>query len=103
MMHTLEKPIFSFASPSLEVQEGDGEAVIAIVRCNEGTEGATIQYATMEGSALPGIDYKETSGAVVFEDEKTFACKVAIPIIDEDSIYKDCYFYVRIKEVIGGP
>lgn len=84
------------------MQEGDGEAIIAIVRCNESTKGATITYTTMKDTAVPGIDYKAKTARVVFEDETTFACKVTVPIIDEDSIYKDLFFYVKITEVEGG-
>jgi hypothetical protein len=74
--------LVGFAGPVFVVAENVGSAVITVSRTGGTSAGATVAYATSDGSATAGADYTITSGTLTFgqgETVKTFA----VPIIND--------------------
>ncbi len=74
--------LVEFAGPVFVVAENVGSAVITVSRTGGTAAGATVVYATSDGSATAGADYTPTSGTLTFgqgETVKTFA----VPILDD--------------------
>src|SRR5439155_22780931 len=60
--------MLEFRLDNYEVNESGGEAVITVTRSG-GTLGAvTVDFATVDGSAVAGSDYLPTSGTLTFAD-----------------------------------
>src|SRR5438132_1103896 len=73
---------FQFSSANYSANENAGAAVISITRTGGSGGGASVIYATQDGTATAGKDYAATSGAMTFganETSKTFS----VPIIDD--------------------
>jgi CSLREA domain-containing protein len=76
---------FQFSSATYSVNENAGSAVITITRSGGSGGGASLMYATQDGTATAGKDYVATSGTMTFaanEMNKTFS----IPIIDDNIV-----------------
>jgi uncharacterized delta-60 repeat protein len=56
----------SFTSPATSVSKNVGTAVIPVVCSNPGVEPLSVQYYTLDGTALNGQDYTGVSGTLVF-------------------------------------
>ncbi|WP_169977827.1 Calx-beta domain-containing protein [Tautonia rosea] len=72
-----------FAMAVYEVDESSGEAIIGVTRIGGSGGQATVSYATMGGSATPGVDYTPVSGTLTFDigvNVQTFS----VPILEDD-------------------
>ena len=56
----------SFTSPATSVSKNAGTAVIPVVCSNPGVEPLSVQYYTVDGTAVNGQDYTGVSGTLVF-------------------------------------
>ena len=71
---------FYFPTNTLFVSEGAGNAVINVSRTNGSTGVVTVDYATVSGTAIAGVDYVFTSNTLVFAEGET-SKQIVIPII----------------------
>lgn len=74
--------LVQFSSSVFLVDENKGPAVIAVTRSGVTTNAVTVDYATGNGLATPGVDYTPQTGTLSFapgETSKTFS----IPIFDD--------------------
>jgi hypothetical protein len=55
-----------FASPTFAVAPRAGAAVVTVTRTGGSDVAVTVQYATADGSAQAGLDYRPTSGVLSF-------------------------------------
>jgi hypothetical protein len=73
----------AFQSANFSVVEGEGNAVITVVRLAGADGPASVSYRTVAGTATAGSDYVETTGSLAWldgdDDPKTFS----VPIIDD--------------------
>ena len=73
----------SFSTTNYTAYESDGNAYLTVVRTN-GTSGTvTVAYNTVAGTALPGLNYVNTSGTLSFNNgdaSKTFA----VPLVNNN-------------------
>lgn len=75
----------SFDAPQYSIGENSGTATITITRNGEINKQSTIDYETMNGTALAGSEYTAAKGTLTFssgETQKTFT----IPITNNSSI-----------------
>ena len=84
-----------------EAREGVDEAVAFPVTLNRAASGTvTVDYATADGSAVAGEDYRATSGTLTFaagETEKT----VSVPILDDGHDEGRETFLLRLSNAAG--
>jgi hypothetical protein len=74
-----------FSAATYTVLEGAGTATITVTRTGGSGDGATVDFATSDGSATAGADYTATSGTLTFaagQTTRTFT----IPIADDASV-----------------
>ncbi|MDB6034285.1 MAG: hypothetical protein JWM16_4623 [Verrucomicrobiales bacterium] len=74
--------IMGFSQANYTVSEQGTQAVITVVRVTGNSGAASVDYATIDGTALAGLDYGPASGHLVFADgevSKTFT----VPIFDD--------------------
>ncbi|MHB0874723.1 MAG: Calx-beta domain-containing protein [Anaerolineae bacterium] len=60
-------PVVSLTADSAEVSEGGGQVVLTIALSQPAARVVTIQYATVDGSAIAGQDYEGISGTLVLQ------------------------------------
>ncbi len=72
----------SFGTPEYRVSESDEEAVISVRRTGGTAEGVTVDYATVEDTALEDVDYMRIEGTLTFDAGQTEASFV-VPILDD--------------------
>ena len=60
-----------FNVTGLSVNETDSTATFGITRTGSTSGALTVQYATSNGTATPGVDYSSAAGSVVFADGET--------------------------------
>src|SRR6185503_12260954 len=71
-----------FSAATYTVTEGVGSAVITVTRSGSTAAGATVDFATSNGTATAGADYTTTTGTLTFgfgQTTQTFS----VPITDD--------------------
>lgn len=82
------------------VSEGGGSVTLTVVR-EGGSDGTvSIDYATLNGTAIAGQDYSARSGRLTFLDGQT-SKSIVIPISDDGSNEGNETFNVTIDNLIG--
>jgi hypothetical protein len=76
---------FQFASSSYTVNENAGNALLTVTRAGDLSSSVTINFSTLNGSALAGVDYLPASGTLTFAPGQATAT-VTIPLIDRPLI-----------------
>jgi len=74
---------FSFSSANYSVNENGVAAVITVVRSGVTTTTASVNFATTDGSAVAGSQYRTVSGTLTFTNGQTTAT-FNVPIIDNN-------------------
>lgn len=73
---------FSFSAANYSGAEGSGQATITVVRQNNTSGPATVDYATSNGTATAGQDYTTTAGTLNFADGQS-SLTFQVPIIND--------------------
>jgi hypothetical protein len=76
---------FALGAAAYSVSEGAGAATITVVRTGGSAAGATVQYATSDGTALAGVHYTATSGTLSLaagQTSRTFT----VPVTDNAAV-----------------
>ncbi|HEY2992252.1 MAG TPA: Calx-beta domain-containing protein [Methylomirabilota bacterium] len=71
-----------FAGPAFVVAQSAGPATVTLTRSGGLAGGATVNFATSDGTAVNGTDYTATSGTITFgpgETTKTFPVTILVP------------------------
>ncbi len=92
---------FQFSSPSYQLSEDGGSAVITVNRMSGLTGAASINYATSDGTATAGSDYTAASGTLTFaegESSKTFT----VPVTDDTASETDETLTLSLSSPTGG-
>ena len=99
--------ILSFDDVSYDVVESDIQAVVTVKREGNEADSVSVDYETMDASALGDSEYRPTSGRLFFErgDAET---SVTVSLIDDDLNEGDETFLVALSNpsssaVLGGP
>jgi uncharacterized delta-60 repeat protein/uncharacterized repeat protein (TIGR01451 family) len=75
---------FQFSAPSYIVNENGGYATITVTRTGGANQGVTVNYTTVPGTALAGVNYVTTSGSLAFTNGE-LAKSFNVPILDDGS------------------
>ncbi len=72
----------SFSATNYTVNSTDPNAYVTVMRTNGSVGSVSVNYATVPGTALPGINYNSVSGSLTFgagETVKTFP----VPLVNQ--------------------
>ncbi|MEW6353585.1 MAG: Calx-beta domain-containing protein [Pseudomonadota bacterium] len=72
-----------FSRAAFGVGENKGLAWITVTRTGSASGAVSVNYATGNGTALAGADYRAASGVIRFADGDTLPKRFAIPIIND--------------------
>lgn len=90
-----------FNPTTYSVSEGVGNAALTVTRQGGTSIPVTVDYSTKDRTALPGLDYVTTSGAVTFGAGETTKT-IFVPIIDDSLPESSEYFDVSLANVTSG-
>lgn len=86
-----------WGNTDVQVSESDLGARLTVVRTQSSMGSASASFTTVNGTARAGVEYSQTSGAVVFEDQDLTAREVTVPLIDNLQQTGDRTFLVRLS------
>ena len=92
---------FFFPINPVFVSQGAGNAVITVLRTNGSTGVVTVDFATIPGTAIAGVDYVFTSNTLVFA-EGELSKQILIPIIQHPQAGLDRSLSVVLTRPTGG-
>jgi uncharacterized delta-60 repeat protein len=90
-----------FASPAYSVKETATNALVTLRRTGGTTGAITVDYQTIPGTAIPGIDYTTTQGTATFAEGET-QVTVKIPVIVNPATPGDKTFDLRLSNPSDG-
>ena len=90
----------AFNSPTLTVTEGIASVTLQVTR-SENVGGASVSYATANGTAISGSDYSARSGTLTFEPGVN-TVSLQIPILDNTLFESSESFTVALSDPING-
>lgn len=90
-----------FGSASLSVDEGVGNAVVTITRTGGLSQGVSVRFVTLDGSAVSGGDYTNVRTTVVFDPDQAVKT-VNIPINDDAVDEPDETVNLALESPTGG-
>ena len=99
---TVAQPgVIAIGSATASANETDGTVTITLTR-TDGSDGeVSVDYTTVDGTAVAGQDYNAASGTVTFADGQTTA-DVVISLIDDADIESAEAFSLSISNAVGG-
>lgn len=92
--------VISLATAQLNVPEQDGTVLVNFVRTGGSDGVATVDYTTVNATAIAGEDYGLSAGTVTFLDGQT-SQTISIPITDDDLPEGTETFNIAIDLVTG--
>ena len=93
--------IVVFDVPSVSVAENVGTANLMLNRLGGAIGAVTVEFVTLNGTALGGSDFVPMTNTVNFADGQTFAV-VSVPIINDNQIECSETFYGELRNPTGG-
>ncbi len=91
---------FNFLQAGYLVAENATNAVITVVRSGTGTNKATVDYATSDGTATAGVGYSNVTGTLYF-DSGVFTQTFLVPIIDQTNTPSDLSLNLALLNETG--
>src|SRR5947209_7763962 len=85
---SVDPAIFDFAAATYSLRESGGAAQVTVTRSGNVDVAATVSYATANGTAVAGFDYRAASGTLKFaagETTKTFSVGIVDDTLREAS------------------
>ncbi len=79
-----------------------GTATFVVVRQGSGAGAASVDYATVDGSATDGEDYTATAGTLAWLDGETGPKSVDVPLIDDTVAERHETVSVLLTQAVGG-
>ena len=76
------RPTIEFSPTAYRVKEKNGPVVLTLKRIGKQSTDATVHFATSDGTAKAGSDYRARSGKIVFPAGGADTQTISIPIID---------------------
>ncbi len=92
---------FRFSSPVFSVNERGSNAVLTVVRSGGTTGAASVNYQTVNGTALAPADYTATSGTLNFANAESMK-QILVPVNDNTVASFDRLFIVSLSGATGG-
>lgn len=93
--------VLQFSEASYSAQEDGVNAVITVDRVNGSIGEISVDYASVDGTALASEDYQPISGTLTFADGDTASQTLTVPIVD-DLVYEgDETFTLELNNIQG--
>lgn len=93
--------VLSVNEKVVHVMETAGEAVVWVLRQN-GTRGeVSVDWETIDGSAVAGKDYTSGKGTLTFKDGNMKQA-INVKLVDDDLPEPDKIFHVKLSNPVGG-
>jgi Calx-beta domain len=89
----------AFTAPTFRVNPSTAFAVISVSRAGESTDPATANFTTLNGSAVAGVDYAATTGALDWASGDVSAKHFSVPISTMEA--SDKSFSVALTSASG--
>jgi uncharacterized delta-60 repeat protein len=90
-----------FATNSYTVMKANTNAILTVVRTNGASGSVSVSYSTVAGTALPGLNYLNSSGTLTLGDGVTSGT-IAIPLLDNALVQGTVNFTVNLSAPSGG-
>ncbi|MEA3052997.1 MAG: hypothetical protein QOG72_1900 [Sphingomonadales bacterium] len=98
----LGEDVISIGSPKVEAGEGDGTALVTVLRSGGSDRSATVTVSTGSESAQGGFDFGTPSPTTLTFAAGETAKTVSVPVLDDVSDEPDESFLVRISAPAAG-
>ena len=93
--------VISIDSATASANETDGTVTITLTR-TDGSDGeVSVDYTTVDGTAVSGQDFTAASGTITFADGQTTA-DIVISLIDDADVEATEAFSLTISNAVGG-
>ncbi|MEM8963982.1 MAG: PQQ-dependent sugar dehydrogenase [Acidobacteriota bacterium] len=89
------------ATDSVNVDETAGTVSVEVRRNGSAQGAASVDYATLDGSAIAGDDYTPTSGTLTWADGDSSPKTITVPILDDTVSESLESFQVRLSNAVG--
>ena len=93
---------FVFPREDVTVKESAGEATIEIQRVQGCSGAVSLQYRTLDGTALEGKNYHGASGTLEWAHADVQPKSVTVSVVDDDLLQGKQYFEFEISAATGG-
>lgn len=93
--------ILQFSSASYNTEEGNASVVITVLRNNGSLGLVTVDYYTVDDTAVAKNDYLPVNGFLVFADGET-SKTIEIPLLDDETYEGDESFNIVLSNAQGG-
>lgn len=93
-------PTIGFTFTSIPVKEMAGTLYVEVSLSSQSTETVTVQYMTVDGSALAPDDYTSTSGTLTFPPGALIQ-SIPIGIVNDGVAESSEYFHVVLSNPVG--
>lgn len=90
-----------FVDASYDVPENGGSVRIFVKRIGDPSGAVSVDYATMDGTAVAGTDYTTVSGTLNWLDGSMITNHVDITVLDDDLYSGDRAFLVQLSNPSG--
>jgi len=101
ILYVTEPGVLSFTSAIFSANENAGCVVVAVNRTDGNSGEVTVHYATVGGTATPGVDYTPTSGTLTFADGETTKT-FCVPVLNDSLIEGTETIGLLISNATGG-
>jgi uncharacterized delta-60 repeat protein len=91
----------AFAAPAFLATEGDGYAVVHLIRTNGTTGAIAVRVTTTDGTAVAGQDYQPVAQTVIFNEGESTQT-VLIPLIDDSVPEGAKTIFITLSNPTGG-
>ena len=92
---------FRFESSGVSVNESDGEAEVRVLRSGGGGLSYSLQFNTVDNTAVAGIDYLPRNGVLTF-GATDLVKSIFVPLVDDALLEGSKTFSVRLHSPAGG-
>jgi len=95
LMFAMPEPGTGGSTPSI------GQANVTVTLSQAATGPVAVDYATVDGTAVAGLDYAATSGRLVFQAGET-AKTISVPVYGDGTQEGNELFHIRLANASGG-
>ncbi len=90
-----------FSAAAVSVNQDAGSVTLTVTRAGGSNGPATVQFATVNGTAVAGTDYTATNGALSWAGGDSGGKSVVVPILDDGTYTADKVFTVALGSATG--
>lgn len=93
--------VLQFSRPTYNFHEHVGKARLAVIRFGSNAAGASVNFATSDGTAVDGVDYHGVSGTLVFP-ARTETANIVFPFVKFNTFQSNKTVLATLSSPLGG-